>query len=98
MVIGLFQGMFEGNILTFNPGWDQAAQTVDPFTDIRELQREFRRGVIDQAADESSDWPGELLPGRPGRQQDPPSTSTADITVSGDLLACGRGRLHNRDE
>lgn len=40
-VIGLFQGMFEGNILTFNPGWDQGAQNVDPFTDVRELQAEL---------------------------------------------------------
>ncbi|WP_306643599.1 VOC family protein [Sanyastnella coralliicola] len=37
-VIGLFQGMFEQNILTFNPGWDQNAQNVDEFTDIRDLQ------------------------------------------------------------
>ena len=37
-VIGLFQGMFEQNILTFNPGWDQNAQNVDEFTDIRKLQ------------------------------------------------------------
>ena len=36
-VIGLFQGMFGGNILTFNPGWDQNAQNVDPFTDVRTL-------------------------------------------------------------
>ena len=37
-VIGLFQGMFEGNMLTFNPGWDQGAQPVEPFTDIRAIQ------------------------------------------------------------
>lgn len=37
-VIGLFQGMFEGNILTFNPGWDQEGRGTDPFTDIRDLQ------------------------------------------------------------
>src|SRR5688572_22802914 len=41
-VIGLFQGMFEGNILTFNPGWDQDAQPVDPFTDVREIQQKLR--------------------------------------------------------
>ena len=45
-VIGLFQGMFERNILTFNPGWDQNAQRVDSFTDIRELQKELKeKGV-----------------------------------------------------
>jgi hypothetical protein len=38
-IIGLFQGMFEKNILTFNPGWNQDAQEVNPFTDVRELAR-----------------------------------------------------------
>jgi catechol 2,3-dioxygenase-like lactoylglutathione lyase family enzyme len=37
-VIGLFQGMFEDNILTFNPGWDQGANAVEDFTDVREIQ------------------------------------------------------------
>ena len=37
-LIGLFQGMFEKNMLTFNPGWDASAQNVDPFTDVRQLQ------------------------------------------------------------
>ena len=41
-VIGLFQGMFEKNMLTFNPGWDQNAAAADPFTDVRELQRELK--------------------------------------------------------
>ncbi len=36
-VIGIFQGMFEGNMLTFNPGWDQSAQAVDPFEDVRSI-------------------------------------------------------------
>jgi len=44
--IGLFQGMFERNILTFNPGWDADAKPLDDFTDVRELQRELEaRGV-----------------------------------------------------
>ena len=38
-VIGLFQGMFSGNLLTFNPGWDQSAQNLDSFTDIREIRQ-----------------------------------------------------------
>ncbi|WP_417524126.1 VOC family protein [Marinovum sp.] len=38
VVIGLFQGMFERNMLTFNPGWDQSAQPVEGFTDVRDLQ------------------------------------------------------------
>jgi len=41
-VIGLFQGMFEKNILTFNPGWNQDAQKLDVFTDVRELQRQLK--------------------------------------------------------
>jgi catechol 2,3-dioxygenase-like lactoylglutathione lyase family enzyme len=45
-VIGLFQGMFEKNILTFNPGWDQDAKPVDQFTDVRTLQQVLKdRGV-----------------------------------------------------
>jgi predicted lactoylglutathione lyase len=40
--IGLFQGMFEKNILTFNPGWDSNANTLDTFTDIRELQKNLK--------------------------------------------------------
>lgn len=41
-VIGLFQGMFEKNILTFNPGWNQNAENLDAFTDIRELQNQLK--------------------------------------------------------
>lgn len=40
--IGLFQGMFDQNILTFNPGWDSNAQKLDSFTDVRELQRQLK--------------------------------------------------------
>lgn len=39
--VGLFQGMFEGNIMTFNPGWDQSRKTLESFTDVRELLSEF---------------------------------------------------------
>jgi predicted lactoylglutathione lyase len=46
-VIGLFQGMFEGNILTFNPGWDENAQEVNPFTDIRELEKMYKEKGIE---------------------------------------------------
>src|SRR6266404_2698183 len=41
-VIGLFQGMFERNTLTFNPGWDSNAQKLDTFTDVRELQNQLK--------------------------------------------------------
>ena len=55
-VIGLFQGMFEKNMLTFNPGWDQNAQKLTSFTDIRKLQRQLKaQGVqLVQEADEST--------------------------------------------
>ena len=45
-VIGLFQGMFDKNMLTFNPGWNQSAQNTDSFTDVRELREELiNRGI-----------------------------------------------------
>ena len=44
--IGLFQGMFEKNILTFNPGWNSKAEEVNPFTDIRTVQNEFKKNGI----------------------------------------------------
>lgn len=58
-VIGLFQGMFEKNILTFNPGWDQNAQAVESFTDVRELQRQLKaQGLeLETEADESTTGP-----------------------------------------
>ena len=58
-VIGLFQGMFEKNMLTFNPGWDGNAQELDDFTDVREIQAQLKgKGVefIDEA-DESTTGP-----------------------------------------
>ncbi len=62
-VIGLFQGMFEKNILTFNPGWDQSAGTVDPFTDVRQLQRTLKeRGVtFVTEADETTTGPAHFV-------------------------------------
>jgi catechol 2,3-dioxygenase-like lactoylglutathione lyase family enzyme len=58
-VIGLFQGMFEKNILTFNPGWDGNAQPLEAFTDVRELQRQLKaQGVtLLTEADESTTGP-----------------------------------------
>lgn len=61
--IGLFQGMFEKNILTFNPGWDQNAQKLEEFTDVRELQRRLKaEGVeLQQEADESTTGPASFV-------------------------------------
>ena len=61
--IGLFQGMFEQNILTFNPGWDAQANPLPAFTDVRELQRRLGEqgiGLVTQA-DESATGPASLL-------------------------------------
>jgi lactoylglutathione lyase len=62
-IIGLFQGMFEKNILTFNPGWDTNAKKLPAFTDVRELQRRLKaKGVkIAVAADESSTGPASFV-------------------------------------
>lgn len=59
-VIGLFQGMFEKNILTFNPGWDQDAKELDSFTDVRELQKQLKENGVKilSQADETSEGPG----------------------------------------
>ena len=61
--IGLFQGMFEKNILTFNPGWDRNARPLDSFTDVRELQRQLKaRGVeLVSEADESTTGPASFM-------------------------------------
>jgi catechol 2,3-dioxygenase-like lactoylglutathione lyase family enzyme len=62
-VIGLFQGMFDKNSLTFNPGWDQNAQELDTFTDIRELQRQLKEQGVEfvSEADESTTGPGSFI-------------------------------------
>ena len=58
-IIGLFQGMFDKNILTFNPGWDQDANNLDSFTDVRELQKQLKaQGLtLIKEADESTTGP-----------------------------------------
>jgi hypothetical protein len=62
-VIGLFQGMFDRNILTFNPGWDQNAQPKATFTDVRELQRQLKaKGVtLMTEADETTTGPASFI-------------------------------------
>ncbi len=61
--IGLFQGMFEKNTLTFNPGWDRNAAQVDSFTDVRDLQRQLKaRGVeLLSEADENTTGPASFV-------------------------------------
>jgi uncharacterized glyoxalase superfamily protein PhnB len=62
-VIGLFQGMFERNILTFNPGWDQNAQKLEPYTDVRELQRQLKAQGVElvSEADEHTTGPASFM-------------------------------------
>ena len=62
-VIGLFQGMFEQNILTFNPGWDQDAKPLDSFTDVREIQKRLKAAGIrfESEADETTTGPASCM-------------------------------------
>jgi predicted enzyme related to lactoylglutathione lyase len=62
-VIGLFQGMFDKNILTFNPGWDNNAQRLKEFADVRELQRQLKERGLDMIseADENSTGPASFM-------------------------------------
>lgn len=62
-VIGLFQGMFDKNILTFNPGWDQNANPLDTFTDVRDLQKALKANGLqfDAEADESTTGPASFI-------------------------------------
>lgn len=62
-VIGLFQGMFERNLLTFNPGWDQSARPLETFTDVREIQRRLKaQGLrLQSEADEATTGPASLM-------------------------------------
>jgi catechol 2,3-dioxygenase-like lactoylglutathione lyase family enzyme len=62
-LIGLFQGMFEGNILTFNPGWDSNASTLDNYDDVRSIQQELlNKGIdIEHPADTESSGPASFV-------------------------------------
>jgi len=61
--IGLFQGMFENNVLTFNPGWSNDAQPLTEFTDVRELQRRLKASGVNMLseADESTSGPAAFM-------------------------------------
>ncbi len=62
-VIGLFQGMFEKNMLTFNPGWDQQCNPTASFTDVREIQRVLKEQglALDSEADAASEGPASIM-------------------------------------
>ena len=62
-LVGLFQGMFEGNLLTFNPGWDESGKTLDSFDDVRDIQKHLKSQNIDLAteADETTSGPASFM-------------------------------------
>ena len=62
-LIGLFQGMFQNNILTFNPGWDENAHKIEPFDDVRDIQRQLKnKGVaLTSEADEQTSGPASVF-------------------------------------
>ncbi len=62
-LVGLFEGMFEGNILTFNPGWDENAKNLENFDDVREIQKQIKNNGIKliQEADENSSGPASFM-------------------------------------
>ena len=62
-LIGLFEGMFEDNILTFNPGWDQSAGEVNPFDDVREIQARLKEADIEMMieADTATTGPAHIV-------------------------------------
>ncbi|MGI9238595.1 MAG: VOC family protein [Woeseiaceae bacterium] len=70
-IIGLFQGMFESNLMTFNPGWDQNAADLESFTDVREIQRELKDQdiALSTEVDESTSGPASLMLSDPDGNQ-----------------------------
>jgi predicted enzyme related to lactoylglutathione lyase len=62
-LVGLFHGMFENNLLTFNPGWDENAQTLEQYDDVRSIQRQLKEKGIQLVAeaDESTSGPAHLM-------------------------------------
>ena len=84
-VIGLFQGMFDKNILTFNPGWDRMPKNSPTFTDVRELQRQLKaQGVLlVNEADESTTGPASFM------AVDPDGNPISSISTSEPEAWCG---------
>lgn len=62
-LVGLFQGMFPNNILTFNPGWDENASALEQFDDVRDIQKQLKSAGLnlDQEADESTTGPASIM-------------------------------------
>ena len=62
-LVGLFQGMFENNILTFNPGWDESANKLDSFTDVRAIQKHLKEKAVklEREADDNTAGPASMV-------------------------------------
>lgn len=62
-IIGLFQGMFANNLLTFNPGWDSNAQKIEPFDDVRVIQKQLKsKGIsLNTETDENGTGPSHII-------------------------------------
>ncbi|KQR91458.1 glyoxalase [Chryseobacterium sp. Leaf180] len=62
-IIGIFQAMFDGNMLTFNPGWDENAKNIDAFDDVRKIQKKLKsEGItLEKEADESTSGPEHIF-------------------------------------
>lgn len=62
-LVGLFQGMFENNILTFNPGWDESANKLEDFDDVRDIQKHLKENHIklETEADETTSGPANIV-------------------------------------
>lgn len=62
-LVGLFHGMFQGNILTFNPGWDENAHNLEDYDDIRDIQKQLKKDglTLISEADESTNGPASLM-------------------------------------
>lgn len=62
-IIGIFKGMFEGNILTFNPGWDENARNIEKFDDVRAIQKHLKSNGIKLTgeADEKTEGPAHIM-------------------------------------
>ena len=62
-LVGLFQGMFEQNIITFNPGWDETANKLDSFDDVREIQKQLKKDglKLEREADEATTGPASVV-------------------------------------
>lgn len=63
LVIGLFEGMFEKNVMTFNPGWDSSGRTLETFTDVREIQKTLKEAGVEfvSEADETTTGPASCM-------------------------------------